>query len=60
MRGDSHCLQHLDSVVNPSASLVMKPFVHQLRGIFLIDLNVLEEFLNITISGSLLCPALYL
>ena len=34
MRGDSHCLQHLDSVVNPSASLVMKPFVHQLRGIF--------------------------
>ena len=56
MRSDSQCLQHLASVVNSSASLVMKPFVHHLRGmngiLFLIEhLNVLEEFLNITISG---------
>ena len=61
MRSDSQCLQHLASVVNTSASLVMKPFVHHLRGmngilLFLEHLNVLEEFLNITISGSLLCP----
>ena len=50
-------LQHLASVVNSSASLVMKPFVHHLRGMNGIEhLNVLEEFLNITISGSLLCP----
>ena len=65
MRSDSQCLQHLASVVNSSASLVMKPFVHHLRGmngiLFLIEhLNVLEEFINITISDSLLCPALYL
>ena len=50
------------SVVNSSASLVTKPFVHHLRGFngilfFLIDLNILEEFLNITISGAFLCPA---
>ena len=32
MRSDSQCLQHLASVVNSSASLVMKPFVHHLRG----------------------------
>ena len=31
MRSDSQCL-HLVSVVNSSASLVMKPFVHHLRG----------------------------
>ena len=50
MRSNSQCLQHLTSVVNSSASLVMKPFVHHLRGmneiLFLIEhLNVLEEFL---------------
>ena len=49
----------------PRFSILMKPFAHHLRGmneiLFLIEhLNVLEEFLNITISGSLLCPALYL
>ena len=65
MRSDSQCSQHLASVINSSASLVMKPFVHHLRGmngiLFLIEhLNVLGEFLNITISGSLLWPALYL
>ena len=64
MRSDSQCLQHLASVVNSSTSLVMKPSVHHLRGIneflFLIEhLNVLEEFLNITISGSRLSPTLY-
>ena len=32
MRSDSHCLQHIASVVNSSALLVMKPFVHHLRG----------------------------
>ena len=32
MRSDSQCLQHLASVANSSASLVMKPFVHHLRG----------------------------
>ena len=32
MRSDSQCLQHLALVVNSSASLVMKPFVHHLRG----------------------------
>ena len=59
-------LQHLASVVNSSASLVMMPFVNHLRGMngilfFKIEhLNVLEEFLNITISGSHLYPALYL
>ena len=64
MRSDSHCLQHIASVVISSALLVMNPFVHHLRGmngiLFIIEhLNVLGEFLNITISGSLLCPALY-
>ena len=32
MRSGSHCLQHLASAVNSSALLVMKPFVHHLRG----------------------------
>ena len=64
MRSDSQCLQHLALVVNSSTSLIMKPSVHHLRGmngiLFLIEhLNVLEEFLNITISGSLLFPTLY-
>ena len=56
MRSDSQCLQHLASFVNSSASLVMKPFVLHLRGmneiLFLIEhLNVLEEFLNITMGA---------
>ena len=47
-------------VVNSSASLVKKLFVHHLRGIngvsflFIEHLNVLEEFLNITISGGVI------
>ena len=34
MRSDSQCLQHLASVVNSSASLVMMLFVHHLRGMY--------------------------
>ena len=67
MRSDSQCLQHLASVVNSSASLVMKPSVcppftwYEWDSFLLIEhLNVLEEFLNITNFGSLLYPALYL
>ena len=41
MRSDLHCLQHLASVVNSSASLIMKPFVHHLRG-----MNGILFFLN--------------
>ena len=61
---DSQCLQHLALVVNSSAvsnEAICPPFTWYERDSFLIEhLNVLEEFLNITISGSLLCPALYL
>ena len=56
MRSESQCLKHLASVFNSSSSLVMKPFVHHLRGMNgfpffkkIEHLNVLEEILNITI-----------
>ena len=43
MRSESQCSQHLASAVNSSASLVMKPFVHHLRG-----MNGFPFFLNRT------------
>ena len=63
MRSDSQCLQHLASVVNSSAvsnEAVCPPFTWYEWDFLIEHLNVLEEFLNITIYGSLLCPALYL
>ena len=64
MRCDSQCLQHLASVVNSSAvsnEVVWPPFSwYEWDSFYIEHLNVLEEFLNITISVSLLCPVLYL
>ena len=50
MRSDSQCLQHLASVANSSASLVMKPFVHHLRG-----MNGIQYSMSINIAISKVC-----